>query len=73
MEPPPKGARSKEVSGEADGVTLAECLADGRVPVPDRMSFPNLEDHSYTKTVSKGHLTIWTRKKPYVRENRLCT
>ena len=40
MEPAPRGARSKEVSGEADGVTLAECLADGRVPVPDRMSFP---------------------------------
>ena len=40
MEPAPKGAGSKEVSGEADGVTLAECFADGRVPVPDRMSFP---------------------------------
>ena len=26
--------------GEADGVTLSQCLADGRVPVPDRMSFP---------------------------------
>ena len=38
--PPAKKAGSKEVSGEADGVTLAECLADGRVPVPDRMSFP---------------------------------
>ena len=38
--PVPKGARSKEVSGEADGVTLSQCLADGRVPVPDRMSFP---------------------------------
>ena len=38
--PPAKKTGSKEVSGEADGVTLAECLADGRVPVPDRMSFP---------------------------------
>eukprot|EP00434_Breviolum_minutum_P043910 symbB.v1.2.039161.t1/scaffold6334.1/size18957/2 len=38
--PAPKGAGSKEVSGEADGVTLSQCLADGRVPVPDRMSFP---------------------------------
>ena len=31
---------SKEVSGEDEGVTLSECIADGRVPVPDRMSFP---------------------------------
>ena len=38
--PIPKGAGSKEVSGEADGVTLSQCLADSRVPVPDRMSFP---------------------------------
>ena len=36
--PAPKGAGSEEVSGEADGVTLSQCLADGRVPVPDRMS-----------------------------------
>eukprot|EP00434_Breviolum_minutum_P016187 symbB.v1.2.014263.t1/scaffold1033.1/size247163/1 len=35
-----KGAGSKEVSGEADGATLSQCLADGRVPVPDRMTFP---------------------------------
>ena len=31
---------SKEVSGEDEGVTLSECIADGRVPVPERMSFP---------------------------------
>ena len=31
---------SKEVAGEPEGVTLSECIADGRVPVPDRMSFP---------------------------------
>ena len=33
-------AMSKEVSGEDEGVTLSECIADGRVPVPERMSFP---------------------------------
>ena len=31
---------SKEVAGEDEGVTLSECIADGRVPVPDKMSFP---------------------------------
>ena len=31
---------SKEVSGEDEGVTLSECIADGRVSVPERMSFP---------------------------------
>ncbi|CAK9071601.1 unnamed protein product, partial [Durusdinium trenchii] len=33
-------AMSKEVAGEEEGVTLSECIADGRVPVPDKMSFP---------------------------------
>ncbi len=33
--PPPKGAGSKEVSGEADGVTLSQCLTDGRVPAEE--------------------------------------
>ena len=33
-------ALSKEVAGEEEGVTLSECMADGRVPVPDKMSFP---------------------------------
>ena len=31
---------SKEVSGEDEGVTLSECIADGRVSIPERMSFP---------------------------------
>ena len=38
--PPAKKTGSKEVSGEADGVTLSQCLADGRVPVSERMNFP---------------------------------
>ena len=31
---------SKEVAGENEEVTLSECIADGRVPRPERMSFP---------------------------------
>ena len=31
---------STEVAGEAEGVTLAACIADGRVPCPDEMNFP---------------------------------
>ena len=30
---------SKEVAGEDEGVTPTECIADGRAPVPDKMSF----------------------------------
>ena len=31
---------SREVAGEEEGVTLAECLADGRIPIPEKMTFP---------------------------------
>ena len=30
---------SKEVSGQAEGVTLLECINEGAVPFPERMSF----------------------------------
>ncbi|CAK9017668.1 Pro-Pol polyprotein, partial [Durusdinium trenchii] len=30
---------SKEVADQPEGVTLGECIADGRVPVPEEMSF----------------------------------
>ena len=30
---------SREVAGEDEGATLAECLADGRIPIPEKMTF----------------------------------
>ena len=37
------------MSGEADGVTLSQCLADGRVPVPD-----GDEDHGESSELRRG-------------------
>ncbi|CAK9045581.1 Pro-Pol polyprotein [Durusdinium trenchii] len=31
---------SKKVAGEAERVTFSECIADGRVPAPDKTTFP---------------------------------
>ena len=40
----PRAEMSKEVAGEGEGVTLLECIADGRVPQPERMSLSKWQE-----------------------------